>query len=104
MKKDTSDAFSAAASGGTLILQRIRELAAGSPASTFDRITLIGHSTGAVFICNLIDAAAVVCPDAKFEVIFLAPAVTHTRFAKTLENKAGMIRKFRQFGMKDILE
>lgn len=104
MKKDTADAFSdAQLAGGTALLEEIaqQQKAAGK---SFERIVLIGHSTGAVYICNLIDRAASVLPDAKFDVIFLAPAVTHTRFAQTLAKHATRIGKYRQFGMHDPVE
>jgi hypothetical protein len=87
-----------------LFLQRIVDMAAETPPRRFDRITLIGHSTGAVFICNLIDKAASIAPDLRFEVIFLAPAVTHERFAATLHAHAGAISAFRMFAMTDVLE
>ena len=104
MKKDTGDAFLQTTAGGALLLQQLAVMAAETPARVFDRITLVGHSTGAVFICNLLDKAAELLPDYQFDVIFLAPAVTHERFASTLSANAGTIRHFRQFAMTDVLE
>lgn len=104
MKKDTADAFASEGAGGSLVLQRLGDMAAETPPREFARVTLIGHSTGAVFICNLIDKAASVLPGRKFDVIFLAPAVTHDRLAATLDRHAGSIGAFRMFAMTDVLE
>lgn len=104
MKKDTSDAFGSNVScGGSALLNEIaaQQKAAGKQ---FKRIVLIGHSTGAIYICNLIDRASTLLPDAKFDVVFLAPAVTHARFAQTLDSNADRIARFRQFGMQDAVE
>lgn len=100
MKKDTADAFLPGENhGGTALLAELQKLVqSGTP---LPRISLIGHSTGAIYICNFIEAAAQVIPNAKFDVIFLAPAVTYERFAGTLANHAKRFAHFRSFGMSD---
>ena len=105
MKKDVSDAFGPNVDffAGTALIERLRRaLQAGK---TINRITLIGHSTGAIYIAEWLEAADVLLPpDVKFDVVFLAPAITYERFAKCLKNNAKRIRSFRSFGMHDELE
>lgn len=103
MKTDTADAFVPGdRTGGYALLDELATLAASGQA--FKKITLIGHSTGAIYICNLLEVAAKQLPDQKFDVIFLAPAVTHDLFAQTLKQHRTRIAGFRQFGMQDEVE
>lgn len=100
MKKDTADAFLPGENhGGTALLAELQQRQ--QAGATLPRITLIGHSTGAIYICNFIEAAAQLLPNARFDVIFLAPAVTYEKFAATLANHAARITNFRSFGMTD---
>lgn len=72
MKHDTNDAFGddATQCGGTAFLQHIAQWY--EPGR---RVTLVGHSTGAVYIGNLLTQAhATLSPDITFEVVFLAAA------------------------------
>ncbi len=100
MKKDTADSFLPGENhGGTALLAELKKLeqtGVGLP-----RITLIGHSTGAIYIANFLAAAAQVLPQAKFDVVFLAPAVTYEKFGATLANHGQRIAHFRSFGMTD---
>jgi hypothetical protein len=104
MKKDTADSYSGAADtyGGSALLEEIGKLhAAGSKP----RIVLVGHSTGAVYICYLLQAAQKVLPsDVKFDVVFLAPACTFKLFDETLAAAGDRIGAFRSFGMEDEVE
>ena len=104
MKQDTEDAFGGSADthGGSALLEEIAKLA----AATRPRIVLVGHSTGAVYICHLLQAvqARRLRPDLVFEVLFLAPACTFDLMLKTLKTAGGRIAKFRSFGMEDGLE
>jgi len=104
MKGDTADAFTGTAQthGGTALLAELKKLRA---AGDTRRIVLVGHSTGAVFISELLRAAQRdLPPDLRFEVIFLAPACTFGHFSKTLGDAAGRISGFRSFAMTDALE
>ena len=105
MKKDTADAFGAdpAVFGGTAFLDGLRRrLAAGAPVP---RITLQGHSTGAVYIGNLLlKADELLPPEVRFDIIFLAGAVSFRDFDATVARVPHRIRHFRGFGMKDELE
>jgi len=112
MKKETADTFAAEGDrGGRLVLDA---LAAGLPADGSKKITLVGHSTGAVFIDHLLaevlrrDAAQdhALPPDQRFQVIFLAPAATTVHFVDALGKQPdwlgrARIARFRMFTMKD---
>lgn len=100
MKKDTADAFLPGENhGGTALLVDLRKQLDSGAAPP--RITLIGHSTGAIYICQFIEAAAQVLPGTRFDVVFLAPALTYERFAATLANHGSRIAHFRSFAMND---
>ncbi|WP_305043116.1 hypothetical protein [Geoalkalibacter sp.] len=100
MKKDTADAFLPGENhGGTALLAELRKHL--DRGASLPRITLIGHSTGAIYICQFIEAAAQMLPGSRFEVVFLAPALTYERFAATLANHGPRIANFRSFAMND---
>ena len=100
MKGDTADAFKPGEEyGGTVFLEALRDALAG--AASAPRITLIGHSTGAVYIANFLRAAAQSVPGLTFDVIFETPAATHDFLARTIEEHGSRIANFRLFGMSD---
>lgn len=108
MKKDTADAFAPSATpgqepGGTEFLSRLGarlKVGAAKP-----RITLIGHSTGAVYICHFLEAADKHLPaDIRFDIVFLAPAVDFQLFRSAMEKFRHRVGHFRMFGMTDALE
>lgn len=104
MKKDTADAFKPDGNvyGGTALLEA---LAANITADDVPTITLIGHSTGAIYISRFLDHAAEVLPATQqFRVVFLAPASTCELTAGTLENHKSRISDFRMFSMTDEYE
>lgn len=98
MKKDTADAFQDDADhyGGTALVQG---LANRSPAAV---PVLVGHSTGAIYISNLLaQADSVLPPDRQFDVVLLAPACDFKLTDRTLAEHGGRIRRLRIFCMKD---
>jgi hypothetical protein len=102
MKKDTGDSFENGANFcGTVVVQYLKTLQ--DAGKSFPQLTLVGHSTGAIYICNFLDAAKAVGLTTPIKVIFLAPALTHSLFAKAIRNHAGTsrIQQFRLFGMTD---
>lgn len=104
MKKDTADSFGDDGDifGGTALLDSLRD--AIDPA-TPPRITLIGHSTGAVYIAHFLDKAKVLLGDEqKFGVIFLAPASNAELTAGMLNRHQSRIENFRMFTMTDHYE
>lgn len=100
MKKDTADAFKDGPQyGGTAFLAELQRQLPGIESPP--KITLVGHSAGAIYVCNFLKAASRWLPDFQWDVIFEAPAVTHTMLAETIARHAANIRHFRQFGLGD---
>ncbi|MDP2234508.1 MAG: hypothetical protein Q8K89_12790 [Actinomycetota bacterium] len=110
MKKDTADAFSHKVQpdcepGGTMFLQKLE--ARLKDGDLIPRITLVGHSTGAIYICNFLAAAdAVLDQNVKFDVVLLAPAVGFAQFSETMRKHSSRLNSpgIRSFGMSDELE
>jgi len=101
MKQDTADSFAAGPDVcGTLVVEKLRALEAAGQA--FKRITLVGHSTGAIYICNFLDAAKAAGLTTPLRVVFLAPAVTHARFAHAItRHRSKGLADFRMYAMRD---
>jgi hypothetical protein len=102
MKKDTADAFGpdAAIHGGTALVEALApHLEAGA------RITLVGHSTGAIYIAHFLDALhARVGPNVKADVVFLAPACTFAFLHAHLPVLEARVQSFRMFALADEIE
>lgn len=104
IKKDTLDAFGGDGDqfGGSALLEEIARLWA---AGRRPRLILIGHSAGSIYICNLLQKAAeTLPPEARFEVIFLAPGCSFQLLDQTLLRAGERLAGFRCFGMQDELE
>jgi hypothetical protein len=103
MKKDTADAFGPDPDvfGGTAFLTELEDR---WNKGHRPRITLVGHSTGAIYICHLLRHAGNLPPDVKFRVVFLAPAVDFNLLNATWRDCQGRISGIRLFGMGDGLE
>jgi len=104
MKQDTADAFGDDLSkhGGTAFIEELRKLHAEGKKP---RVSLVGHSTGAVYISYFLKKAHEMLPaDFKFNVVYLAPAVTFKLLAKTINECGDRIALFRSFGMTDQVE
>lgn len=105
MKKDCLDAFGPGddAYAGTALIARLkRAMDAGYPLR---RVTLVGHSTGAVFIAHWLDSALKMLPEStKVDVLLLAPAITYGQFDECLAHHRDRIGNFRMFCMRDALE
>ena len=107
MKKDSADSFADHPEAcGTEFIKQLDRLRASGQG--FNRIVLIGHSTGAIMIAELLDAAQRLAPELRFEVVFLAPAITHEKFQGTVQNHLSgndpRVSAFRSFAMTDDLE
>jgi hypothetical protein len=100
MKKDTADAFGDDAKlfGGTAFLSEVKKW--WKPGR---RITLVGHSTGAVYIGHLLDKAEALglAPEIKFDVVFLAPACTFDFMAERLPAFKKRVSNLRMFALTD---
>lgn len=104
MKKDTRDAFgdNPERYGGSAFLERLKTHWEGGRRP---RILLVGHSAGSIYVCHFIKhAAAILPPEVKFEVAFLAPGVDFRLLADTLKDHDERIACFRLFAMQDELE
>ena len=104
MKQDTRDAFDPDPElhAGTALLERLKRALKSGMA--LDRITLVGHSTGAIYIANWLKHAGNYLPDLKHDVVFLAPAINYAEFADLLAAQKARIDNFRMFAMQDALE
>jgi hypothetical protein len=112
MKKETLDTFAPGEEdrGGAYFLRRLGEALDRDPRP---EITLVGHSTGAVFINNLMEAveARRNDPEEPFpadfrfrHVVFLAPACTFADFARVVDRWDDLWDDFRMFTMTDEAE
>jgi hypothetical protein len=105
MKQETEDAFGADSSvyGGTAVIEELCGQLNQKPSTA---VTLIGHSTGAVYIGNFlrhVDIALRAQGDTTtvFDIILLAPANTMDFYASSYTNR---IRGIRIFQMQDAAE
>lgn len=101
MKKDTLDSFTEAEDTcGLAVVKKLKELEEAGKG--FKKLTLVGHSTGAIYICNFMDLAKTLGLGVPMKVVFLAPAVTCQRFAQAIdEHGASGLADFRMFAMRD---
>jgi hypothetical protein len=102
MKEDTQDAFGgdAATHGGTALLEQL-----GAWWRPGRRVTLVGHSTGAIYIGNFLAAAdRVLDPAVKFDVVFLAPACTFAFLAEKLPLFRKRVGRLRLLALTDEVE
>lgn len=114
MKKETADTFDrgdgSTIRGGRYFVEQLGKLLAEPNAP---EVTIVAHSLGSVFACNLLDhlleakASGEHPLPAKFrlrDLIFMAPAVSHERFAETLAHGEDLFGRFRSFNLSDQLE
>lgn len=104
MKNDTLDSFQPGNYCGTAVVAKLKALQ--DEGKGFRKLTLVGHSTGAIYICNFLDAAkAAGLSFEDVQIVFLAPAVTCSRFAKAIgDHGEGYLKHFRMFAMRDARE
>lgn len=100
MKQDTKDAFADSRRGGTALVREIKGW--WKPGR---RVTLIGHSTGAVYIGEFLAEWDRLMPeDARADVVLLAPACTFGFLYDRLATFRRRARHVRVFGLQDGLE
>jgi predicted alpha/beta hydrolase family esterase len=105
MKQDTADAFDPDPDvhAGTALLARLQKAIA--TGLELNRITLVGHSTGAIYIAHWIENSRKYLPETlKQDIVFLAPAITYDLFSETLRRNSNHIGRFRMFAMRDSFE
>ena len=102
IKQEATDAFNQQDHGGSVFLQ---DLNAYYQNDHHPHITLVGHSAGSIYICELLQYAdKVLPPGVTFDVVLLAPACTYKLFADTLQACKDRIASIRIFAMSDQLE
>lgn len=95
MKKDAADHFKRGNLGDDLL-----DILSGSG----HRLILVGHSAGAIWVSEFLEAAKLRGGVPAAEVHFLAPAVRAVKFAGTLARASAQIDTFRIFTMQDVYE
>lgn len=95
MKRDAADHFKGRNLGNALL-----DALSGSG----HRLILVGHSAGAIWVTEFLDAAKVRAAVPPAEVHFFAPAVRAIKFAEMLARASTQIGTFRIFTMQDRLE
>ena len=103
MKKATADAFAGndLLFGGTAFLNELKRV---DPNNQM-RVTLIGHSAGSEYICNLLsNATAILGSQYQFDVVFMAPACRIEFFDDVLKHQIDHLRSLRMFTMFDAVE
>ncbi|HEY4088736.1 MAG TPA: hypothetical protein VGM43_22555, partial [Bryobacteraceae bacterium] len=105
MKKEVDQAFGFAAdSGGAAFVRHFKDM---WDAGVRPTVTLIGHSAGSIYVARLLkelDHALEAYPEAKVNVVLIAPAVTFTEYADALRSAGKRIAGLRIFGMSDSIE
>ncbi|MEV0321428.1 hypothetical protein ACIBKX_34400 [Streptomyces sp. NPDC050658] len=112
MKRQTAETFTVSdeVRAGRYFLDRFGELLA---SGTRPRVTVVGHSAGAVFIGNLLDDIArrraatddPVPADFRIrDVVLLAPACTVAHLAPVVRRQSELFDRFRMFTMTDPAE
>jgi hypothetical protein len=112
MKQETANAFASNAGltgellhGGTYFLDGLREHVS-NPANPPLKVSMVGHSAGAIYICRLFESALKSLPAGfKFhKIAFLAPGVDFELFKNTLVAHNDRFAEFRLFTMNDDTE
>lgn len=103
IKKEVDEAFGGANDcGGASLVDHINKLWTNGVKP---RITLIGHSAGAIYVSRLLkELDAKLPPDFKLDLVFIAPACTFAVFASAMNQASSRIAHLRIFGMSDPLE
>jgi hypothetical protein len=98
MKQDSTAAFGTEElCGGTALVEELAQLADAAPVPV-----LVGHSAGAIWVCQLLAHADAVLPEGRrFDVVLLAPACGFDLADRALARLSHRIRRLRLFSMKD---
>ncbi|GAC1576133.1 MAG: hypothetical protein NVS4B1_02470 [Ktedonobacteraceae bacterium] len=103
IKKEAASTFGASPTcTGTAFLRGLKSYCDNNPNA---HITLVGHSAGAIYICEFLQHAHAILPKSvTFDVILLAPANSYKLFSDTLKTYQSRIQAVRIFAMSDDLE
>lgn len=89
---------------GTYFLERLRDYVNDSRNPPL-KVSLVGHSAGAIYICRLLEKAAEVLPDYRFhQIVFLAPGVDFDLFKLAVIDNPKRSDGFRVYNLRDQLE
>ncbi len=100
MKQETTDAFGGDGErfAGTGLLEELAALESSVPV-------LVGHSAGALYVCNFLAKADALLPEGRdFDVVLLAPACDFQTMERALTQHGHRLRHLRIFCMKDEVE
>lgn len=106
MKQDTLDAFGPdpQVHAGTALLDRLGKAMKGGQLD-LRRLTLVGHSTGAIYIAHWLAHSGAHLPAGfRQDVVFLAPAISYELWDQTVRQHGHRIGHFRMFAMADRFE
>jgi hypothetical protein len=105
MKEEIDQAFGVAADcGGAALIDALRRLAPKlATADGKPKVTVIGHSAGAIYASRLVQEIekAKLPADLKVNVVLIAPACTFKVFRETVMSASNRIAGLRIFGMGD---
>lgn len=104
IKADTEEAFTVNADvgGGAAFIEELKIWWTANPDA---KVTLVGHSTGAIYIGHLLTYShGELPPQCKFNVIFLAGAVTIRFVHERLATFKARVDRIRSFALSDALE
>ena len=89
---------------GTYFLERLRDYVNDQTNPPL-KVSLVGHSAGAIYICRLLEKAAEVLPGYRFhQIVFLAPGVDFDLFKRALIDHPERFAGFRVYNLRDQLE
>lgn len=103
IKKDAACTFDGTnACTGTAFVRGLKAYCEANPDA---HITLVGHSAGSIYICELLQHAHnVLPPQVTFDIVLLAPACSYKQFSAILNTYQERIHAVRIFAMSDELE
>ena len=103
MKRDGEDMFlkEAPFGPGQTMLEELERWSAQGPGR---RLTLVGHSAGAVVLCRMLRALANYDVQATIHVVLLAPACTMTLFADTVHSHGSLVDRWSVVALSDAVE
>ena len=89
---------------GTYFIERLRDYIAG--AETPLKVSLVGHSAGAIYVCRFLERAYATLGNSFHfgHLVMLAPAVDFDLFRTTVVDRAGQFESLRIFTMGDEFE
>jgi hypothetical protein len=102
MKSAIENAFTKPNAGGTALVEALNQIAEDK---LLHKITLVGHSAGAIYAARLLKELDAKLPSVcKVNLVLIAPACTFNMLADVLRTSGGRVAGLRIFGMGDPIE